>query len=188
VRRATVCRFAQCTGCENSRNAVHDAVSRWVATRHVCYFAAAPVSAFSRRIFLLPAASSLGSSFSHRRPATRNDIHPVQINPNMLTLRFLRREWTRGQRQTGCPADSMSSFRDPVSPFLFLFGANSRDAAWSRIQFHELRNITRHASRYRKRTRTKEKRNNERKERTPLMIRNSRGGTLSRGWAYRMRM
>jgi len=115
MRRATVCRFAQCTGCENSRNAVHDAVSRWVATRHVCYFAAAPVSAFSRRIFLLPAASSLGSSFSHRRPATRNDIHPVQINPNMLTLRFLRREWTRGQRQTGCPADSMSSFRDPVS-------------------------------------------------------------------------
>lgn len=41
VQRATVCRFAQCAGCENSRNAVHDVVSRWVATRHVCYFVAA---------------------------------------------------------------------------------------------------------------------------------------------------
>lgn len=63
MHRATVCRFAQCAGCENSRNAVHDAVSRWVATRYVCYFVAArfwlsPVS----RIFLFPATSSFGSS------------------------------------------------------------------------------------------------------------------------------
>jgi len=122
VRRATVCRFAQCTGCENSRNAVHDAVSRWVATRHVCYFAAAPVSAFSRRIFLLPAVSSLDSSFSHRRPATRNDIHPVQINPNMLTLRFLRRKWTRGQRRQDVPPTLCHHFEIPFRRFFFFSG------------------------------------------------------------------
>lgn len=63
VQRATVCRFAQCAGCENSRNAVHDAVSRWVATRHVCYFVAARVPGFHpSRIFLFPATSSFGSS------------------------------------------------------------------------------------------------------------------------------
>lgn len=58
MQRATVCRFAQCAGCENSRNAVHDAVSRWVATRHVCYFVAArfwlsPVSYISLSCYFL---------------------------------------------------------------------------------------------------------------------------------------
>lgn len=61
VRRATVCRFAQCTGCENSRNAVHDIASRWVATRHVCYFVAAFLLSL-QRIFLFPAILPLSAS------------------------------------------------------------------------------------------------------------------------------
>jgi len=72
------------------------------------------------------------------------------------------------------------------SRFFFFSGSNSRDAAWSRIQFHELRNITRHASvdtgneRERRRKETTNRRNDR-----PLAIRNSRGGSLSRSCRMR---
>lgn len=99
MRCATVCRFAQCAGCENSRNAVHDAVSRWVATRYVCFFCGSAFLLSPRRIFLFPATSSFGSSLLAHRLTTRNDIHPVQINSNMLTLRFLHK-WTRLDRKS----------------------------------------------------------------------------------------
>lgn len=133
VQRATVCRFAQCAGCENSRNAVHDTVSRWVATRHVCYFVAARVPGFHpSRIFLFPATSSFGSSSrGRRRLTTRNDIHPVQINPNMLTLRFLRRKWTRLDRISR--RHFAPSFRDLIFFFFFCLSlGNFRNAARTR--------------------------------------------------------
>lgn len=78
VRRgATVCRFAQCTGCENSRNAVHT-VSWWVATRYVCYFVAFLLSL--RRVFLFSVLRFLlWPRLFSRRLHRRNDIHPVRI-------------------------------------------------------------------------------------------------------------
>lgn len=69
VRRATVRRFAQCAGCENSRNAVHTyRVTVGSDTPRLLFRG---VSAFSpTRIFLFrPATSSFGVS--------RRAVHPV---------------------------------------------------------------------------------------------------------------
>lgn len=54
--------------------------------------------AFSRPVYFSFPLLPLSASLLARRLTTRNDIHPVQINPNMLTLRFLQRKWTRLDR------------------------------------------------------------------------------------------
>lgn len=54
--------------------------------------------AFSRPVYFSFPLLPLSAPLLARRLTTRNDIHPVQINPNMLTLRFLRRKWTRLDR------------------------------------------------------------------------------------------
>lgn len=94
--------------------------------------------AFTRpRIFLFPATSSFGSSSRARRLTTRNDIHPVQINPNMLTLRFL---WTRmDEARQDIPSTLCHHFG--ISLFFFFLGVIfEMSLGDTRRNFEQLRN------------------------------------------------